>query len=105
MSIKKPATNNTILFGLVIILAVVIILMTVFRSKENLGFRNLIKDDKVRDQQKKECQSKGGNWKRGGDLVTDSIWGPNASCIKYRIDANMMGGYCCYDRINPVRGN
>jgi len=97
----KPA-NNIMWYGGASIVIIIVVLVSITRTKENLGFRNLIKDDKKRDEFKKICQSKGGNWKRGGDLITDTIWGKNATCITYKIDNKMVGGYCCYDKINPL---
>lgn len=100
---KKKSPTYSIMYGLLILVVVVIVLsMTLSKSKENLGFRNIIADDKVRDRQKKACRSQGGDWHRGGDLVSDSIWGYDSTCTKYRIDQTMMGGYCCYpNNVNP----
>lgn len=98
---KKSPKNNLKSYGLLFMIIIIIIVIgsiTISSSKENLGFRNIIKDDKVRDRYKKECKALGGNWWRGGDLIADLVHGPNTNCVVYRIDADMIGGYCCHNR-------
>lgn len=73
--------------------------------KEKFGFPDLVGDNRQRDKQKAECKRKGdgGKWYRGGDLVTDFIYGPKSNCVKYRLDNGKIGGYCCYSSSNPYR--
>lgn len=83
----------------VITIMIVVAIVAMLHPKEK--FRSLIKDNQKRDELKKECKSKGGNWKRGGDMISDYIWGYNRSCIKYDIDSKVVGGYCCHETVNP----